>query len=287
MALGTDHLAALIPSDFTLGVATAAFQIEGAVAEDGRGPSGWDASPTKPGRIAGGPRRIPPATTTTGCRRTWRCWPSWAWTRTGFRCPGRASSPAAGARSTSGASTSTTGCWMSCWHGDFPDVTLYHWDTPLPLEHAGGWLNRDTAYRLADFAAIAAERFGDRVDRWVTINEPTTVTLNGYGLGVHAPGQAGLFDALPAAHHLILAHGLSLSALRAGGIAGEAGITNVYSPWSQRRTGWRTMCWWSCSMCCTTGCSPTRCCWAATPTSTPCSNPSCNTCGKSRTKTWR
>ncbi|MGM0928654.1 MAG: GH1 family beta-glucosidase [Actinomycetota bacterium] len=231
MSLGTDHLAALIPSDFTLGVATAAFQIEGAVAEDGRGPSGWDAFTYEPGRIAGG------ATADTACDHyhrmpldvgllaelgvdSYRFSLSWPRIQPGGQGP----------VNQRGIDFYDRLLDELLARGISPMCTLYHWDTPLPLEHAGGWLNRDTAYRLADFAAIAAERFGDRVDRWVTINEPTTVTLNGYGLGVHAPGQAGLFDALPAAHHLILAHGLSLSALRAGGISGEAGITNVYSP---------------------------------------------------------
>ena len=75
-------------------------------------------------------------------------------------------------------------------NGISPMATLYHWDTPLPLEEAGGWMNRDTAYRLGEFAAIAAAAFGDRVARWVTINEPATVTTNGYALGMHAPGEA-------------------------------------------------------------------------------------------------
>ena len=69
-------------------------------------------------------------------------------------------------------------------------ATLYHWDTPLALDEAGGWMNRDTAYRLGEFAAIAGRlAYGDRVARWVTINEPATVTTNGYILGLHSPGK--------------------------------------------------------------------------------------------------
>src|SRR5690606_29135700 len=77
---------------------------------------------------------------------------------------------------------------------------------------------------------IAGEAFGDRVDTWVTINEPATVTLNGYALGVHAPGHDLLFDALPAAHHQLLGHGYATLALRAAGVTGGVGITNVHSP---------------------------------------------------------
>ena len=109
-------------------------------------------------------------------------------------------------------------------------ATLYHWDTPLELDEAGGWMNRDTAYRLGEFAAIAAAAYGDRVTRWVTVNEPATVTTNGYMLGMHAPGEALMLKALPSVHHQLLGHGLALQALRAANVPGEIGITNVYSP---------------------------------------------------------
>ena len=115
-------------------------------------------------------------------------------------------------------------------NGISPMATLYHWDTPLPLDEAGGWMNRDTAYRLGDFAAIAAAAFGDRVRRWVTVNEPATVTTNGYALGMHAPGEALMLKALPSVHHQLLGHGLALQALRAAKVPGDIGITNVYSP---------------------------------------------------------
>ena len=66
-------------------------------------------------------------------------------------------------------------------------ATLYHWDTPLPLEHRGGWMNRSTAERFAEYSAAAGKRFGDRVAQWVTLNEPASVTLNGYALGRPRP----------------------------------------------------------------------------------------------------
>nr|WP_231979933.1 family 1 glycosylhydrolase [Tessaracoccus coleopterorum] len=116
--------------------------------------------------------------------------------------------------------------------GISPFVTITHWD--LPVDYTDGWLDRETAYRLGEFAGLVGERFGDRVDAWVTVNEPATVTLNGYALGLHAPGEALLFDALPTVHHQLLGHGLAVRALRAAGVRGEIGITNVHSPCSRR-----------------------------------------------------
>ena len=108
-------------------------------------------------------------------------------------------------------------------------ATLYHWDTPLALER-GGWLNRDTALRFGDYAHAVGEAFGDRIDAWLTLNEPATVTLGGYALGTHAPGERMLFGALPAAHHQLLAHGLAVQALRAADVRGRIGIANAHTP---------------------------------------------------------
>ncbi|MEA5453481.1 family 1 glycosylhydrolase [Sinomonas sp. JGH33] len=226
-----DRLAALLPRDFSLGVATAAFQIEGAVDDDGRGPSGWDEFARKPGTIAGG---ASPAVAADHYHRmeediglverlgvdAYRLSISWPrvqpdgrgpWNEKGWAFYDRLLDVllAAGIR---------------------PVVTLYHWDTPLPLEHDGGWLARATAERFADYAAEAGRRFGDRVSQWVTVNEPVTVTLNGYGLGIHAPGRELLFGALPCVHHQLLAHGLAAQALRAAGVVGGVGITNLHAP---------------------------------------------------------
>ena len=110
-----------------------------------------------------------------------------------------------------------------------PVPTLYHWDLPQPLEDEGGWLNRDTASRFADYASLAAGRLADRIGRWITLNEPFVVTAFGYALGIHAPGKALLTGALPTAHYQLLGHGLATSALRAAG-AREVMITNNYSP---------------------------------------------------------
>lgn len=99
-------------------------------------------------------------------------------------------------------------------HGIKPAVTLYHWDLPQELEDAGGWPERDTALRFAEYAQIVGEALGDRVEQWITLNEPWCSAFLGYGSGVHAPGRTEPEATLRAAHHLNLAHGLGTSALR-------------------------------------------------------------------------
>jgi beta-glucosidase len=110
-----------------------------------------------------------------------------------------------------------------------PMATLYHWDLPQELEDAGGWLNRDTVDRFAEYAALIGERLSDRVEHWIPVNEPNVVTMLGYGNGVHAPGKTLGFDALPVAHHLLLAHGRAAIALRAAGAA-SVGCANNHAP---------------------------------------------------------
>ena len=103
-------------------------------------------------------------------------------------------------------------------------VTLYHWDLPQHLEDRGGWLNRDTAYRFADYAALCAREFRGLVTGWMTLNEPWCSAWLGYGEGHHAPGLANPRYALQAMHHLLLGHGLALDALRAHDPGTPAGI---------------------------------------------------------------
>ena len=225
------ELAGRIPPSFTLGVAAAAFQIEGSLSADGRGPSGWDAFAEKPGAIVAGDspavacdhyNRLPQDVALLQDLGVDSYRFSLSWPR--IQPDGRGGFNAEGLDFYDRLIDSLLAAGIS------PMATLYHWDTPLPLEHSGGWLNRDTAGRFADYAAAAAARFGDRVAQWVTLNEPLSVTLNGYALGVHAPGRALLFDALPAIHHQLLAHGLGVQALRAAGVAGDVGITNLHAP---------------------------------------------------------
>lgn len=231
MHMSAKELAATIPSAFTLGVATAAFQIEGALDEDGRGPAGWDVFAAKPGAIVDGHS---PAVACDHYHRmpedvalmkelgidSYRFSLSWP----------RIQPDGSGPVNRAGLDFYDRLLDELLANGISPMVTLYHWDTPLPLDEAGGWLNRDTAYRLAEFAAIAAAAYGDRVARWVTINEPATVTTNGYALGLHSPGKAEFANGLPTVHHQLLGHGLAMQVLRASKVPGEIGMTNVYSP---------------------------------------------------------
>lgn len=226
-----EALGARIPAGFTLGVATAAFQIEGAVREDGRGPSTWDDFMAQPGRIADGSDASIAADHYHRFREDVKLMKelgvdsyrfSLAWPRVQ---PGGTGGP-----NKEGLAFYDRLLDELLAVGIRPMVTLFHWDMPSPLQHKGGWMLRDTASRFADFAALAGHAFGDRVDRWVTINEPTTVTLNGYALGVHAPGEMLMFDSLLAVHHQLLGHGLAVQALRSESVSGEIGITNVHSP---------------------------------------------------------
>ncbi len=224
-------LAALLPPAFTLGVATSAFQIEGALDEDGRGPAGWDVFAAKPGAIV---EDHSPAVSCDHYHQmpqdvalmkelgidSYRFSLSWS----------RIQPHGSGPVNRAGLDFYDRLLDLLLANGIAPMATLYHWDTPLALDEAGGWMNRDTAYRLGEFAAIAAAAFGDRVARWVTVNEPATVTTNGYAMGLHAPGESLMLKALPSVHHQLLGHGLSVQALRAAKVAGDVGITNVYSP---------------------------------------------------------
>ena len=231
MNASAKDLAAKLPPGFTLGVAMSAFQIEGGLEEDGRGPSGWDVFAAKPGSIVD---EHSPAIACDHYHRmpedvalmkelgvdSYRFSLSWSRIQPGGSGP---VNPA-------GLDFYDRLIDLLLSNGISPMATLYHWDTPLPLDEAGGWMNPDTAQRLGEFAAIAAAAYGDRVARWVTINEPATVTTNGYALGLHAPGEALMLKALPSVHHQLLGHGLAVQALRAAKVAGDIGMTNVYSP---------------------------------------------------------
>ncbi|MDQ6740808.1 MAG: GH1 family beta-glucosidase [Actinomycetota bacterium] len=230
-ALSLPALAALLPADFTLGVATAAFQIEGGVREGGRGPSGWDDFTRQSGRI------LNADTADVSCDHYHRFAEDIALMKDLGVDSYRLS--LAWPRVQPGGSGPANPAGLAFYDqlvddllaaGIKPMATLYHWDTPLPLELAGGWLTRSTAERFGEYAALAGAALGDRVDKWITVNEPSSVTLNGYGLGVHAPGRALLFDGLPAAHHQLLGHGLAVQALRSAGATGGIGITNVHTP---------------------------------------------------------
>jgi beta-glucosidase len=218
------------PPGFAWGVATAAYQIEGAVAEDGRTDSVWDTFCRRPGAIRdGGTGDVADdhyhrwaedlALMADLGIGTYRFSISWPRVQPGGTGPANEAGLDFYDRLTDAVLAA----------GITPMPTLFHWDLPQPLEDAGGWLARDTAARFADYASLAAERLADRIGTWITLNEPFVVTAFGYALGVHAPGRSLLLGALPTAHHQLLGHGLAAAALRAGG-AQRVAITNNYSP---------------------------------------------------------
>jgi len=204
------------PPGFLLGVATSAYQIEGGVDLDGRGPSIWDTFCATPGKVRGGDdgrvaadhrRRMAEDVALlgelgVGAYRFSIAWP-------------RVQPDGAGAISESGLDFYRSLVDRLLDAGVEPVVTLYHWDLPQALEDAGGWPARVTAYRFGEYAAAMGAAIGDRVRRWSTICEPWCVSMLGYASGIHAPGRSEAGAAVAAAHHLLLAHGLAVDALRA------------------------------------------------------------------------
>jgi beta-glucosidase len=221
--------------DFVWGVATSAYQIEGAVTGDGRSPSIWDTFCRVPGAIDNGD------TGDVACDHyhRWRediglmsqlgidayrfsiAWPRVIPTGTG---PVNQAGMDFYDKLVDGLLAA----------GIRPFVTLYHWDLPQVLQDKGGWPARDTAYAFADYARVVAERLGDRVGDWFTVNEPLCSAWIGYLEGKMAPGIRDLAEAVPASHHLLLGHGLAAQALRTtggpGGTAPRVGAVLNLSP---------------------------------------------------------
>ncbi|MFB8269567.1 GH1 family beta-glucosidase [Streptomyces sp. NPDC055955] len=209
------------PHDFLWGVSTSAHQIEGAI--DARVPSVWDAFTAQPGRVKDG------STAAVACDHYHRYGEDVALIAGLGVGAYRFSVSWPRVMSPGGLDFYDRLVDALCAAGVQPVPTLFHWDTPLSVEEAGGWLKRDTASLFADYAAEVADRIGDRVQKWITLNEPAEHTLLGHALGQHAPGRQLLFDALPVAHHQLLAHGLAVRALRAAG-ATDIGIANSHGP---------------------------------------------------------
>ncbi len=214
--------------DFIFGAATASYQIEGGVDEDGRGPSIWDTFSHTPGKVVNGD------TGDIACDHYHR-WEedldalaelgvdayrfSIAWPR--IQADGAGHPLQAGLDFYSRLVDGLLERDIT------PFVTLYHWDLPQALEDRGGWLNRDTARRFADYAEIVARALGDRVGYWATLNEPWCAAMLGYANGEHAPGKKSGVAGLTASHHLNLAHGLGVQALRAT-VTGQVGLVVNY-----------------------------------------------------------
>jgi beta-glucosidase len=219
-----------LPPGFRFGTATAAYQIEGAVDEDGRGLSIWDTFTAEPGHISDG------SSGARACDHYHRTGEDVALMQrlgtNGYRFSvswPRVQPEGRGPVNQRGLDFYDRLVDRLLAAGQQPMATLYHWDLPQSLEDDGGWLNRDTVERFAEYAGHVGALLADRVEHWVPVNEPNVVTLMGYGLGTHAPGKALLFDALPVAHHLLLAHGRAAIALRDRG-APSVGCANNHSP---------------------------------------------------------
>ncbi|WP_188191689.1 GH1 family beta-glucosidase [Nonomuraea sp. SYSU D8015] len=215
---------------FLWGTATAAYQIEGAVAADGRGVSIWDTFSHEPGRTRDG------HTGDLACDHyhRWRedvalmsglgvnayrfsiAWP-------------RVQPLGTGTANPKGLDFYERLVDALLEAGIQPVPTLFHWDLPQALQDRGGWMNREISEIFADYAAIVASRLADRIPLWITLNEPFVHMAYGYAMGIHAPGQALLTGALPAGHHQLLAHGMAVRALRAAG-ARQVAITNNCTP---------------------------------------------------------
>ncbi|MCP3757880.1 GH1 family beta-glucosidase [Streptomyces sp. TBY4] len=204
------------PPGFLWGTATAAYQIEGAAREDGRTPSIWDTFSHTPGKVFEGHtgdvavdhyHRFPEdvrlmSELGLGAYRF-----SVSWSR--VQPTGRGPAVQKGLDFYRRLVDELLAAGVA------PALTLYHWDLPQELEDAGGWPERATAERFAEYAGLVADALGDRVKHWITLNEPWCSAFLGYASGVHAPGRTDPVAALRAAHHLNLGHGLAVQALRA------------------------------------------------------------------------
>ncbi|MFB8103575.1 GH1 family beta-glucosidase [Streptomyces sp. CS065A] len=220
-----------LPADFTWGVATASYQIEGAVAEDGRSPSIWDTFSHTPGKIDGGDtgdvacdhyHRVPEdigliKQVGAGAYRFSVAWP----------------------RVVPGGDGPVNKAGLDFYDrlvdglleaGVTPFATLYHWDLPQVLQDRGGWTVRETSEHFAAYAAQVVDRLGDRVKDWATLNEPLCSAWIGHLEGRMAPGLTDLTAAVRASYHLHLGHGLAVRAIRAASSDARVGIVNNLSP---------------------------------------------------------
>jgi beta-glucosidase len=218
------------PKDFAWGVATASYQIEGAVREGGRTPSIWDTFSRVPGAVVGGD------TGDVACDHYHRYLEdvalmadlgvdvyrfSTAWPR--IQPDGEGPGNPAGLDFYDRLVDALLA------QGIRPMLTLYHWDLPQAVQDRGGWPARETAERFARYAAITADRLGDRVKLWTTLNEPWCSAFLGYAAGIHAPGIRDDEQSLRAAHHLLLGHGLATEALRSA-LPADAQVSITLNP---------------------------------------------------------
>lgn len=224
-------MAIRFPPGFLWGAATASYQIEGAWREDGKGESIWDRFSHTPGTVQDGD---------TGdiADDHYHRWQadiqlmkdlglnayrfSISWPRILPRGWGKVEARGLDfyTRLVDGLLDANIEPW----------VTLYHWDLPQALQDRGGWPNRDTALRFAEYAEVVARRLGDRVKNWITLNEPFVAAVLGHYYGFHAPGHQSQEEAAAATHHLLLGHGYAVPVIRRDSPGAQVGITLNYSP---------------------------------------------------------
>lgn len=223
-------LAQKIGSEFILGTATAAYQIEGRFGKSPMGVSIWDTFARNEGAIADG------ATADVACNH-FELWEqdldlmesiglsayrlSFSWVR--LQPNGEGTLDGEGVDFYR---KLIEGCRA---RGIEPYVTLYHWDLPQALQDKGGWANRETAYAFANYTQQVIALFGDLVSCWITINEPWCIAYLGHSWGIHAPGIRDESVALRALHHLLLAHGLAVEKIRHEATGAKVGISNLLS----------------------------------------------------------
>ena len=218
-----------LPEGFVFGTAGSAYQLEGAAAVGGRTPSMWDVFGALPGRIADGST----ADVAVDHYHRWeadlallaelgvgasRMSLSWS----------RIQPKGAGPANPAGLEFYDRVIDGLLEHGIAPFVGLHHWDMPLEVMERGGWLARETTDAFADYVALAADAFGDRVDSWSTLTDPLVQTAYGYALGIDAPGLTLLGGAFQATHHQLLAHGRAVEILRQR-TRGSVGIVNHHT----------------------------------------------------------
>jgi beta-glucosidase len=219
------------PKNFVWGVSTSAFQIEGAAARDGKGPSIWDTFCKQPGAIADHSNgdiacdhysRLDSdldliASLGVDAYRFSMAWP-------------RVQPLGKGAWNSKGVDFYDRLIDGLLERGLQACLTLNHWDLPQALQDTGGWANRDTVFRFVDYAVGVHERFGDRLTAITTHNEPWVIAILGHETGIFAPGLKSRKTAMQVVHHLLLSHGLAVNALRQSGFKNQLGIVLNLSP---------------------------------------------------------